>query len=173
MDKGFRHPSPPAGCGLSATRHAPRPRAGPARRDPRQASPKLAPTAGKLAPAPGKLAPARPRPRALARPGSTPRRARRTAAQIHAQRARATRYTRDDPPPPRAARSHAGPRTTTFQICSSFFYVSYIWLVICVCVGRVLVVFVGVFWYCVWVAFKPDLKPIKTIKRPKGGKRGC
>ena len=35
-----------------------------------------------------------------------------------------------------------------------------------------MVVFVGVFWYCVWVAFKPDLKPIKTVKRPKGGKRG-
>ena len=31
---------------------------------------------------------------------------------------------------------------------------------VCVC---------GLFWYCVWVAFKPDLK----IKRPKGGKRGC
>jgi len=34
----------------------------------------------------------------------------------------------------------------------------------------VLVVFVGVFWYCCVMAFKPDVKP---IKRPKGGKRGC
>ena len=121
--KPFRYQVAPPGCGQArrASTGTMPSHAEPRRASPRQAAPASA--ASKQAPAP--------------RPGSS-------AAQIHAQRARAiTLHAHATPPPPRLTRPRAGPCTTTFQICSSFFYVSYIRLVICLCLWLVLVLCVG------------------------------
>lgn len=112
----------PAGCALPATWRAPRPLASAPqhRHDAEQ----------------GRARPSQPRRRRQATPAAPPR-VRRT--DTRATRPRPHTRTRP-PPPPRPAHTHAGPCTTTFQFCSSFFYVSYIRLVICllgVCFGGV------------------------------------